>query len=108
MPTDSVNVLVMTPIEQEYIDQIAAISPRVKVREVSSLAKADQEGDYVPGSEFDTVLAEADVIYGLRLPRDFTRRTPRLKWVQVMSAGVDRFLDAGLRKSPAILTKKDI
>ena len=104
MPTDSVNVLVMTPIEQEYIDQIAAISPRVKVREVSSLAKADQEGDYVPGSEFDTVLAEADVIYGLRLPRNFGKRAPRLKWVQVMSAGVDRFLDDGLRKSAVTLT----
>ncbi len=104
MPTEPVNVLVTTPIEQEYLDQIAAISPRVKVENVSSLAKADQEGSYVPGSEFDAVLAEADVIYGLRLPRNFARRTPRLKWVQVMSAGVDRFLDAGLRKSPAILT----
>ena len=104
MPTEPVNVLVTTPIEQEYIDQIAAVSPRLRVRNVSDLAKADQEGNYVPGSEFDTVLAEADVIYGLRLPRNFGKRAPRLKWVQVMSAGVDRFLDDGLRKSAVTLT----
>jgi len=104
MPTETVNVLVTTPIEQEYLDQIAAVSPRVKVTNVSSLTKADQEDSYVPGSEFDTVLAEADVIYGLRLPQNLTRRAPRLKWVQVMSAGVERFLDAGLRKSPVTLT----
>ncbi len=104
MPTEPVNVLATTPIEQEYIDQIAAVSPRIKVRDVSNLCRADYEGSEAPGGEFDGILAEGNVIYGHRLPRDFASRMPQLKWVQVMSAGVDRFLDTGLRQSPAILT----
>ncbi len=104
MPTEPVNVLVTTPIEQVHLDQIAAVSPRVKVRDASTMLKTDQEGSNPTGSEFDTVLAEADVIYGHRLPRDFAGRMPRLKWVQVMSAGVDAYLDGGLRKSPVTLT----
>lgn len=104
MPTEQINVLVTTPVGQEYLDQIAAVSPRVKVTDISSQAKALQEDAYIPGSEFDSILAEADVIYGLRIPQSLINRTSRLKWVQVMSAGVERYLDAGLRKSPVILT----
>ncbi len=104
MPHETINVLVTTPIGEVLLAQIAAVSPRIKVTDVSGQAKAYQVDAYVPGNEFDSILAEADVIYGARIPQDLTERTPRLKWVQVMSAGVERYLDAGLRKSPVTLT----
>jgi len=101
---EPVNILVTTPIGEPYLSRIAATSPRVKVLDVSDLAKADQEGYYDSEAKFDGVLADAEIIYGLRLPRDVVRRAPKLKWVQVMSAGVERFLDSDFRKSPVILT----
>ncbi len=104
MPHETINVLVTTPIGEVLLAQIAAVSPRIKVTDVSSQAKAYQVDAYVPGNEFDSILAEADVLYGLRIPQNLAGRAPRLKWVQVMSAGVERYLDAGLRKSPVTLT----
>jgi len=44
------------------------------------------------------------VIYGFRLPQNVVERSPRLKWVQMTSAGVDKSLDEDLRKSPVIMT----
>ena len=98
-----VNILVSTPIE-ENLNKIAAVSPRIKVRDIFALSRADFKGDSAATNELDIELADADIVYGLRLPRDLIVRAPKLKWVQVSSAGVDRFLDDDFRRSPVILT----
>ena len=103
METDTVNILVSTPIE-ENIHKISAISPRIKIRDIWNLSRADFKGDSSATDELDSVLADAEIVYGLRLPRDLIARAPKLKWVQVSSAGVDRFLDDDFRRSPVILT----
>ena len=104
MPTEPVNILVTTPIGEEFLSQISAISPRIRVHDISRLVKADLAGDLTSVDELDAALSEAEIIYGLRLPRNLFTRAPKLKWVQVMSAGVDRFLDGGFRRSPVVLT----
>jgi phosphoglycerate dehydrogenase-like enzyme len=104
METDTVNVLVSTPIGEELLNRIAAISPRVKVQDIWELSRADFRGDSSAKDELDIVLADAEIVYGIRLPRDLIARAPELKWVQVMSAGVDRFLDSDFRRSTVTLT----
>ena len=104
MPVESVNVLVIAPIGDECLRQIANISPRIKVVDASDLFRAEQEGDFTSKAQFDALLAEAEVIYGLRLPQNVFARAPKLKWVQVMLAGVDRFLDNEFLQSSVTMT----
>jgi phosphoglycerate dehydrogenase-like enzyme len=105
METDTVNVLVSTPIiDAENLNRIVPISPTIKVRDIWNLSRADFKGDSSATDALDTVLADAEIVYGLRLPRNLIARAPKLKWVQVSSAGVDRFLDDDFRRSPVILT----
>jgi len=49
-------------------------------------------------------LLNADVIYGGNLPVNFLKRAPKLKWVQVTSAGVDRYISTELTNSQVMLT----
>ena len=101
---ETVNILVSTAIDEENLNKIAAVNPRIKVRDIWDLSRADFKGDSAAKDELDTVLAGAEIVYGLRLPRELITRAPKLKWVQVMSAGVDRFLNDDFRRSPVILT----
>lgn len=101
---EPVNALITTPIGDELLQQITNVSPRIKLSNVSELVRAEQRGDFARKDELDALLAEAEVIYGLRLPKDVIARAPKLKWVQVMSAGVDRFLDDEFRQSSVIMT----
>jgi len=99
-----INALVTFPIGEECLRQIALISPRIKVRDVSDLADAEQRGDLAAKKEFDALLAEAEVIYGPRLPQNLIARASRLKWIQTRHAGVDRYLDTDILESPVIMT----
>jgi len=99
-----VNVLVVTPIGDECLRQVSAISPRIKLMDASDLARAEKRGDFASEEQLDTLLAEAEVIYGIRLPKSVIARAPKLKWVQVTTAGVDMFLDDEFRQSQVIMT----
>lgn len=101
---EAVNVLVNTPIGDELLQQITDVSSRIKLSNVFELARAEQKGDFAGKSELDALLAEAEVIYGFRFPKNMIARAPKLKWVQVMSAGVDRFLDDEFRQSSVMMT----
>jgi len=101
---ETVNVLVNARIGDELLQQITDVSPRIKLSNVFELARAEQKGDFAGKSELDALLAEAEVIYGFRFPKNMIARAPKLKWVQVMSAGVDRFLDNEFRQSSVMMT----
>ena len=101
---ETVNILVSSPTDEEILNRIAAVSPRVKIQNVWDLSRADYRGDSSARDELDSVLADVEIVYGIRLPRDLVNRAPKLKWVQVMTAGVDRFLDDNFRNSKVILT----
>ncbi|MFC2017628.1 D-2-hydroxyacid dehydrogenase [Chloroflexota bacterium] len=97
-------MLVTFPVGDECLRQITTVSPRIKLRDVSDLVRAERRRDFTSEEQFDALLAEAEVIYGLALPRNVIARAPQLKWVQVMSAGVDGFLDNEILQSPVIVT----
>ncbi len=101
---ESVNVVVTTNIGDECLQQITDLSPKIKLTDVSDLFRAERNGDLAAKEKLGTLLAETEVIYGFRLPQNITARAPGLKWVQIMSAGANRFLDTEMMGSPVILT----
>ena len=100
----SIHVLVTSEISDECQQQITNVSPRIKLTDVSDLCRAERNGELTFKEKLDDLLAEAEVIYGLRLPPNIVARAPKLKWVQVMSAGVERFLGTEVVESSVILT----
>ncbi len=77
-----IKVIVGHPLMERQVPRIAAASPfaRVEFRLVASRAAAD-----------DLVDPDAEAIFGSFAPRDRSR-TPRLRWQQLVSAGVDHLL----------------
>ena len=88
----------------EMLRLIREVSPEIIVRDASPLVSAEFQGDKSRKEEMDSILADADIVFGLILPGDILSRTPRLKWLQMMSAGVDRLRDTEIWKSKIIIT----
>ena len=105
---EHVNVVVTASMDKQAIPidlkGIADISPRIRVTDASELLAQEQKGDLNSKEKFDAILQDADVIFAARLPVDVLKRSLRLKWVQVMAAGVDRHLDKEMINSPVVLT----
>jgi phosphoglycerate dehydrogenase-like enzyme len=108
----SLNVLVVTPAfdkslpsaDKETLRQISLISPEINVSDASSLVAAEFRGDNSARETLDALLAGVDVIYGLIPPKNLLVRAPRLKWIQMMSAGVDRLRDTDIWHSRVMIT----
>jgi len=102
---ETINVLVNDQLTEDVLPRIQAVDSRVKVTHVGQLMKAEKEGDKAAEKELDTLLAEAEVYAGMFFPPRLLERAPKLKWVQVAQAGVDRILlDEEFRKSPIMLS----
>ena len=88
MVTSGINVLVTIPEmagQQRYLDEIAAVSPRVGVTHRTSTTY-DQTAALLDGVE---------VLYTNR-PPSHLQQASRLRWVQVHTSGVDRHSQAVL------------
>ena len=102
---ESVNVLVTSGIiDDECLQQITSISPKIRLTDATDLFRAERSGDPAVKEKLDALLAEAEVIFGSRLPQNVFRRAPKLKWIQALDAGVEKILDAEMVKSSVILT----
>jgi phosphoglycerate dehydrogenase-like enzyme len=111
---DSFNIVVATPAfdkslphaDKENIRRINEVSPKIKVKDASAMMIAASRGNNSEKMRLDDILAEADVIFGsgLILPRDLLSRAPRLKWLQLMSAGADRLRDTEIWQSKVTIT----
>ena len=99
-----VEVLVTTSLDEECIRQITTVSPKINLRDVSDFADAEKRGDFFSREQFDAHLAEAEIIYGARPPKNVIARAPKLKWIQTTDAGVDSFLDSDIIESSVIVT----
>ncbi|MEA3253588.1 MAG: D-2-hydroxyacid dehydrogenase [Chloroflexota bacterium] len=101
-----INVVVTNSIGGECLQQIDRVSPGIQVKDVSGLARAERKGDLSHGEELDALLAEAEVLYALKLPQNIIARAPKLRWIQMISTGVDRALDSepALRRSSVVMT----
>ncbi|MFC1918763.1 D-2-hydroxyacid dehydrogenase [Chloroflexota bacterium] len=99
-----VNIIVTKDIGKECLEQINNLSPRIKLTDATDLLHAEQSKDSAAKEKLDTLLAAVEVIYGNGLPQNLIARAPKLKWIQVTSAGANRFLDKDMVESPVILT----
>ncbi len=102
--TDKTRVLVLNRIEPEALDIIRAVSDDVVVTDVADLTRAERDGDYSRSDELDAQFAEADVVYVLKMPERLLERTPRLKWMQTISTGVEKILTPEVVRSEVIVT----
>jgi phosphoglycerate dehydrogenase-like enzyme len=108
----SINVLVVTPAfdksspsaDKETLRQISLVNPGINVSDASSLVATEFRGDDSSKEKLDSLLGEADVIFGLIPPKNLLARAPRLKWIQMMSAGVDRLRDTEIWRSRLMIT----
>lgn len=108
-----VNVLIARWLEEGYRCQIAAVDPRIQVFYVAEQIAAetktprgpiDKASDERADVDLNSLLGEAEVIYGLRFPENILERAPHLKWVQTSSAGVDTLVGTKLWQCDVILT----
>ncbi len=91
-------------INEECQRMISAVSPNAKLQEVTEWVNAERKGDFTFKEQLDARLVEAEVIFGSIVPRDVVARSPKLKWVQTMNAGVNTFLDIDIMQSRVMLT----
>jgi phosphoglycerate dehydrogenase-like enzyme len=101
---NTVNIIIATPVGEEARRTIESVSPKIKVTDVSDLSRRDYQGDLQAKKELDSILGEAEISYGFRIPVNLLARAPKLKWIQVTSAGVDRYLTEEFRRSKVMLT----
>ena len=108
----SLNILAVTPdfykstplADKRSLRLIRAVSPIIKVKDGAALTEAERHGDYSRKQELDALLAWADVIFGLVAPPNTIARAPNLKWIQVISAGVDRWVNTDVWNSRVVIT----
>ena len=118
-----IQVVVTLGLEEGLLERIHVVDPRLRVTVLSrGQRRAYRGGRPVwagyneppePGEEseeeaqrkLDSILAEAEVVFTSPIiPPDIVARAPRLRWVQLTSAGVDRLLDSELLRSDVMVT----
>ncbi len=101
-----IKVVLTTPIDERNVLKIKAVGDRISVDQVSPLIVAERKGDLSNEEKLTALLRQAEVIYGWihQFPRNLLGRTSRLKWIQVMSAGVDRLSEEILKSPIRIVT----
>ncbi|MDD4860104.1 MAG: D-2-hydroxyacid dehydrogenase [Dehalococcoidales bacterium] len=90
-------------ISRDCLDLIQKVSPRVRLLNDGA---ADLSGESGAAADLDSLMSQAEILYGFRVPKDIITRAPGLKWIQLMTAGVDWYLNnvSGLREGPVMLT----
>jgi len=85
-------VLISAPIEQEWVGRLQRVSSELTVKQVTSL------------SAQDPLWQEVEVLYGFpwKLPKPEV--APRLRWIQLYSAGADRLLTNPLFQTDITIT----
>ena len=100
----SIRILSTLPLDGNLVQQITSVDRRIRLTNIFDLMMAELQGDASAREKQDAPLAGAEIIYGFGLPGDVINRAPKLKWIQTISAGADRYLNNDLRNSRVILT----
>ncbi len=110
MSQGTIRVVLTTPIDAQNVQRIKAVSERIQLEQVSPLVLAEKKGDFANKEKLTLLLREAEVIYGWihHFPKNLPERTSRLKWIQTMSAGVDRLPGEILKSHVRIATARGL
>lgn len=108
---EPVDVVSLIRLDQGRLGRLEALGQRLRVADAAEMARAEarrgRAGEAMTPEErrpLDQVLAPAQVLYALWPLPDLLARAPRLRWVQLTSAGVEQWRDTGVLQSPAVLT----
>lgn len=104
-----INVLLVAALHDECKQQIAAVSPRIKILDAAGPWRPPDKVtpdrfQNLSSDKLDAYLPQAEVLFGYTPPKNLVPRAPRLRWFQTMLAGVDHFLDEKLKNSPIVIT----
>ncbi len=94
---ETVQVLCTMRFTDDLLDQMRAVSPRLYITQQTCHNAA----------EVAAALAdhpEAEVLYTFHLPADALEAAPRLRWLQLHSAGADHLLDHPMMQSDVAIT----
>jgi phosphoglycerate dehydrogenase-like enzyme len=95
MTNSPVEILITVPFAEQLLEQLRALSPRVKIS-LHPVRKAED----IPAE----VWRRAEVLYtGSLLPDPEKIDLPNLRWVQYHSAGIDHMLDTPLFQAEEII-----
>ncbi len=87
-------VLATVRFTDEFLDKLRSVSPRLVVKQ-RTCHNAEEVGQALEEG--------VEILYTVYLPADLSG-APRLKWVQLHSAGVDHLLDNPFMKNDVLLT----
>ena len=93
----TVNVLGTLRFDDELLDQLRAVSPRLSVAQQT--CRDTHEVGAALAAHPDT-----EVLYTFNVPDDTLELAPHVRWVQLHSAGVDHLLDSPLMDSDVAIT----
>jgi phosphoglycerate dehydrogenase-like enzyme len=104
--SDTVNIAVTFRVDEDILEGIRAIGPRVRLVDYPMLALRPGEA-LTPEqlSQAAAALADVEVILGTNgLPRPLLDAAPRLKWFQVIQAGVENMKADGMLDRGFVVT----
>ncbi|MBM2824695.1 MAG: D-isomer specific 2-hydroxyacid dehydrogenase NAD-binding protein [Dehalococcoidales bacterium] len=111
---DTLNVVIIPNIPEEHLRKIEATDPRLRLKRAGPLFRVARQVEQEKGKatpeqaavlkELENMMREAEVLYALRLPDNLAQRSPRLKWVQLISAGVESAQESRGLSSNVVLT----
>ncbi len=114
MESSSVVIALTSRLTPDQVARIQAVDLRVTTRGIAELLSAErrwrrapEQEDAFPAErrrELADVLSQAEVIFGMDVPRDVLSRAPKLRWVQLTSAGADLAVAAGVLQSGISVT----
>ena len=90
--TETINVLLTIPFNEQVVAKLAAVSPQIAIH----------QRDARKPEEIADIIKDIDVLYtfsALPMPED----APRLRWVQMHTAGVDNILDHPLYTNSEVM-----
>jgi D-2-hydroxyacid dehydrogenase (NADP+) len=112
--TGPIKVLISQALAPNLLDDIRNIDARLEVdvidREMVPLffGRAPADGETSVQQRFASLMADAEVLYGLILSTEQARgilaKAPKLRWFQSTSAGVDELIDAGFSERGVTVT----
>jgi phosphoglycerate dehydrogenase-like enzyme len=111
---EQVTVVLTYAIDQQDQQLLQRVSPRVRLLPIGPLVRqeyllitqGEEDTDEYRRvkSELDAALAQAEVLLLWREPRNLAQRVPKVKWVQIMSVGVDNLAQSELSRIQATIT----
>jgi phosphoglycerate dehydrogenase-like enzyme len=96
---DTVNPGITFPLDRALLETIAAVSPRVNLRDLSQLV-AEEDTSPEAKAKLDDELRDIEVLFIAVPPRDLMSRAPKLKWVQWIGTGIDYLYRTGIMDAP--------